>query len=206
MCSDIAERQSTTQAAVIAALAATLIASWGWFYFAQQRTDEQVAMLNERFGHLCKRGVISRSAPLDPERKDADRLNKLDMRFLRDINRAWLNHFEDLFAAATAEAQREILPRGTYARPTMAEKYLGIIRAEAFKVVKDWNDVLTRKAKNILLQGMKDQVPAADLYAMTRRAMSDESSVWTRTAVRTKTTEVYNEARKLYFEEDPIAS
>ncbi|MBI5089635.1 MAG: Rossman fold protein, TIGR00730 family [Actinobacteria bacterium] len=37
--------------------------------------DEQVAMLNERFGHLCKRGVISRSAPLDPERKDADRLD-----------------------------------------------------------------------------------------------------------------------------------
>jgi outer membrane biosynthesis protein TonB len=33
------------QSAVIAALAATLMFSWGWFYFAQKRTDEQVAML-----------------------------------------------------------------------------------------------------------------------------------------------------------------
>jgi uncharacterized protein (TIGR00730 family) len=38
-------------------------------------TDEQIELLNERFGHLCRRGVISRSAPLDPERKDADRLD-----------------------------------------------------------------------------------------------------------------------------------
>jgi uncharacterized protein (TIGR00730 family) len=38
-------------------------------------TDEQIALLNERFGHLCKGGVISRVAPLEPERKDADRLD-----------------------------------------------------------------------------------------------------------------------------------
>jgi uncharacterized protein (TIGR00730 family) len=38
-------------------------------------TDEQIVVLNERFGHLCKRGSISRVAPLDPERKDADRLD-----------------------------------------------------------------------------------------------------------------------------------
>ena len=38
-------------------------------------TDEQVAVLNERFGHLCKRGAISKVAPLDPERKEADRLD-----------------------------------------------------------------------------------------------------------------------------------
>jgi uncharacterized protein (TIGR00730 family) len=37
--------------------------------------DEQIALLNERFGHLCKRGVISKIAPLEPERKDADRLD-----------------------------------------------------------------------------------------------------------------------------------
>lgn len=38
-------------------------------------TDEQVALLNERFGNMCKRGVISKVAPLEPERKDADRLD-----------------------------------------------------------------------------------------------------------------------------------
>jgi uncharacterized protein (TIGR00730 family) len=35
-------------------------------------TDEQLHLLNERFGHLCKRGTISRVDALEPERKDHD--------------------------------------------------------------------------------------------------------------------------------------
>ena len=35
-------------------------------------TDEQLALLNERFGHLCKRGTIARIEALDPERKEHD--------------------------------------------------------------------------------------------------------------------------------------
>jgi uncharacterized protein (TIGR00730 family) len=38
-------------------------------------TEEQLVLLNERFGHLCKRGVISKVQPLEPERKEADRLD-----------------------------------------------------------------------------------------------------------------------------------
>lgn len=33
------------QAVFIGALGVALVASWGWFYFAQQRTDAQLAML-----------------------------------------------------------------------------------------------------------------------------------------------------------------
>lgn len=35
-------------------------------------TDEQLELLNERFGHLCARGGIVRSDVLDPERRDQD--------------------------------------------------------------------------------------------------------------------------------------
>jgi uncharacterized protein (TIGR00730 family) len=35
-------------------------------------TDEQLALLNERFGHLCKRGSIARVDALEPERKEHD--------------------------------------------------------------------------------------------------------------------------------------
>jgi uncharacterized protein (TIGR00730 family) len=37
--------------------------------------DEQLAALNERFGHLCKKGAIQRLEPLDPERRENDRLH-----------------------------------------------------------------------------------------------------------------------------------
>jgi hypothetical protein len=48
MCLRIADGKTGTQTIVIVALAATLLASWGWFYFAQKRTDEQVAMLTSK--------------------------------------------------------------------------------------------------------------------------------------------------------------
>jgi len=41
----------------------------------QPVTDDQLAALNERFGHLCKTGTISRIDPLDPERRERDQLD-----------------------------------------------------------------------------------------------------------------------------------
>jgi uncharacterized protein (TIGR00730 family) len=38
-------------------------------------TAEQLALLNDKFGHLCKTGAIRAVSPLDAERKDADRLD-----------------------------------------------------------------------------------------------------------------------------------
>jgi uncharacterized protein (TIGR00730 family) len=41
----------------------------------QSITDEQLAQLNDRFGHLCKSGTITRLDPLEPERRERDRLD-----------------------------------------------------------------------------------------------------------------------------------
>ena len=38
-------------------------------------TDAQLALLNERFGHLCSTGRIVRATPFEPERKENDRLD-----------------------------------------------------------------------------------------------------------------------------------
>jgi SPP1 gp7 family putative phage head morphogenesis protein len=140
------------------------------------------------------------------KRQDASRLNALGFRFLREHNSAWGGYFEGLFSTATEEAAKEILPRGTFKSPVLPERFLAIIRAEAFKVVKEWNDLLSKRAKNIILQGMKDGLAEAEAFRTAKAAMRDESDRWVRTVVRTKTTEVYNEARKIYFETDPIAS
>jgi uncharacterized protein (TIGR00730 family) len=44
-------------------------------------TDAQIDELNQRFGHLCKRGTIARVGPLEPERKEADRLDLFRVAF-----------------------------------------------------------------------------------------------------------------------------
>jgi uncharacterized protein (TIGR00730 family) len=48
-------------------------------------TDEQIAMLNERFGHLFTNGRLVRAAPFEPERKENDKLDlsRIAFTFLR---------------------------------------------------------------------------------------------------------------------------
>jgi uncharacterized protein (TIGR00730 family) len=41
----------------------------------QGPTDAQLAVLNDRFGHLCSTGRIDRATPFEPERKENDRLD-----------------------------------------------------------------------------------------------------------------------------------
>jgi len=51
----------------------------------QPITDAQLAVLNERFGHLCKSGAITRVEPLEPERRERDRLelHRVGFRFAK---------------------------------------------------------------------------------------------------------------------------
>ena len=47
----------------------------------QAPDDEQLAELNRRFGHLCRRGRIERSEPLAIEMKERDALDLQRIRF-----------------------------------------------------------------------------------------------------------------------------
>jgi hypothetical protein len=47
----------------------------------QAPDDEQLAQLNERFGHLCRRGRIERSEPLSVEVREHDALDLQRIRF-----------------------------------------------------------------------------------------------------------------------------
>jgi hypothetical protein len=42
---------------------------------------EELAALNDRFGHLCRRGRIERSAPLSVEQKEGDAVDLPRLRF-----------------------------------------------------------------------------------------------------------------------------
>ncbi|MBI4996989.1 MAG: AgmX/PglI C-terminal domain-containing protein [Rhodocyclales bacterium] len=74
---------------MIVALAAALMASWGWFYFAQKRSDEQVAMLTSKLAAApAQRGPRTAGDPYRDEavkntlRKHAAEIQKLWIAYL----------------------------------------------------------------------------------------------------------------------------
>lgn len=147
------------------------------------------------------RGMIKNFQP--------DKVNDLQPKFLRDMNVIVKNSFVDLFKDAHNEAQKEILPNSTKKftdSELLPEEFLEIIKAESFKMVGDYAVEVTKRGKNVLMQGMKDGFAEAQILKMMREEMLDTSERWLKTVIRTKTTEVYNAARKTYYETDEIAS
>ncbi len=137
-------------------------------------------------------------------------VNDLQPRHLKDMNMIFKNHFTDLFKASVKEAKVEIYKDVKHFSADedhmLPEDFLRVLQAESFKIVGDYSTDITKKAKNIINQGIKDGVGEGPIVAQLREEMSDYTERWVSTVVRTKTTEIYNDARKSFWDTDPIAA
>lgn len=137
-----------------------------------------------------------------------DKINEIQPSNLRPMNVALRNYFVDLYKQATNQAQKEIFPNEPKKYDIDAllpDEFLDLLRNEAFKMVGDYSTDLTKKAKTILIQAIKDGVGEVAALQLLRSELKVTSDTWTKLVVRTKTTEIYNEARKRYWETDPLA-
>jgi hypothetical protein len=71
-------------------------------------TDQELFLLNSRFGHLCATGDIHRVPALDPERRDNDRVDLPRIAFVFAKHgygelRALIDTLNDLAPVATRE-------------------------------------------------------------------------------------------------------
>lgn len=147
-------------------------------------------------------------------------MNELKPRFQKDMNLIVRRFFIDLFKQSYEQARAELAPdtkkkfiedgkAGQYAEDDepfmMPEEFLQILEAESFKVVGDYTMEVSKKMRNIIVNGLKAGTPNADIVTALRETAQDMSESWLSTVVRTKTTEVYNQARKSYWENDEIA-
>jgi SPP1 gp7 family putative phage head morphogenesis protein len=156
---------------------------------------------NDLITQVREKGFLTRFRP--------EAINDLKPKHLKDMNMVFRNHFTDLFKGAVKGAKDEIYKdvKG-YAKdddPMLPEDFLRVLQAETFKVVGDYTMEITKKAKNILMQGIKDGVAEAEIVGLLRDEMDEYTERWLSTVVRTKTTEIYNDARKSFWDSDPIA-
>lgn len=142
------------------------------------------------------------------KRFNPEQINQLQPRFLKDMNVVFKDYFVSLFHSAYNEAQKEIFPNATKKfsdAELLPEEFLRIVEAEAFKNVGDYSIEVTKKGKNVLLDGIKTGLSESQILKAMKDDMFGSSERWIDTVVRTKTTEIYNSARKTYWETDAIA-
>jgi len=136
------------------------------------------------------------------------KIEKLQAKNLRQMNTTLKNYYVNLFTESLSEAKKEIFPQGDIKKfeiEMLPEEFLELLKVEAFKTVGDYAFEVTKKAKNMVIQGMKDGISEAGILKIIREELLSTSETWVQTVARTKTTEIYNEARKRYWETDPLA-
>lgn len=159
------------------------------------------AISSDLIGQVRDRGILRRFKP--------ELVNEIQPRFLKDLKMVFRNHFKDLFNGAVKGAKAEIYKDVKHFASDddalLPEDFLRILEAESFKVTGDYSTEITKKARNIIMQGIKDGVAESQIISLLRDELDGYTDTWLSTVVRTKTTEIYNDARKSFWDSDPIA-
>jgi len=136
-------------------------------------------------------------------------INKLKVPYQKEMNKVFTNSYTELFHDAFNTAQKELFPNGdknfTDAE-LLPEEFIEIIEIESFTNVGDYSTGLIKKATNALNTGIKNGVSQSVIVADIMKISKAYSSTWVNAVVRTRTNSVYNSARKIYWETDPLAS
>lgn len=140
-------------------------------------------------------------------RFNPERMNSISPRFMKPMKTILTAYLEDVFGISYEQARDELVRVGPkrFEQSLVPEDFLEIIDAESFKIVGDYTTEVTKRAKNVLVDAIKNGVGEGELVKLLRDELTENSDTWIRTLVRTKTTEFYNSARRSYWENDSIA-
>ncbi len=138
-----------------------------------------------------------------------EQIERLKPKFMREMNFLYKKHFSDLFFAAAREAKAELVGQDNIGKyvdsEILPEEFIDIIEAESFNMVKDYASGVLKRAQGIVAEGIKRGVSQAEIVKQVIAANTSLAERHAITMVRTKTTEVYNAARKTYWETDDLA-
>lgn len=165
----------------------------------RQLTKAGQTIFDDLLDQIREKGMLRRFKP--------EQINTLQVRHQKQMNATLKSHLKDLFMESYEDARREIIPSGAkrFAETLVAEDFLRVLESESFKVVGDYTNEITKKAKNLLVDGIKNGTSEGALIKVLREEFDTATDRWLNTVVRTKNTEIYNQGRRAYWEQDEIA-
>lgn len=141
------------------------------------------------------------------KRFNPERIESIKPKFMKPMKAIFAGYLQDIFGESYEQARDELVRVGPkkFEQSLIPEDFIRLIEAESFKLVGDYTTDVTKRAKNLLIDAIKNGVPEGEIVKLLRDELSENTDKWIRTVVRTKTTEFYNSARRSYWENDPIA-
>lgn len=137
-----------------------------------------------------------------------EKIADLKTKYRKELNDALRGHFVSLFrkGVENAKAELRLQEKKFVENDILPEEFENIIRAEAFKLTGDMSEDVRKRVSNKMFEGVKNGLPASEVGESIFSDLKKYTDNQLKTIVHTKTTEVFNAARKTFFDSDPIAS
>lgn len=139
-------------------------------------------------------------------------MNQLTPRFQKPMNLEFKRYLTNLYVDSFNEAQKEMFPdrkeikHFVNTKELLPAEFIEVIEAESFKLVGDYSVNITGKVRNLLTEGIKAGFGERELVRQMKALAAEETDKWLKVVVRTKTNEMFNRARKSFYDNDPEAS
>ena len=137
-----------------------------------------------------------------------ENIQEIRPRYLRDLNQGMFEGMAKIYKSSYEATRKDFFPESEKKftdSEIYPEEFLRIIESDAFKSVGDYSIEVTKKLKNKVMSAIKNGVSESELTAILKEELGSVSEAWLQTFARTKTTEMFNSARKTYYETDEIA-
>lgn len=154
---------------------------------------------SEYISQLRSSGLLDKFQP--------EKINTIQPKYLKQMNFVLKSSLKDFFTDSYKRAQEELLPNvpASFAEALLPNEFLDVLSEESFKTVGDYTNDMTKRARAIIVDAFKNGAAGGELIKVLREELGSASETWLRTVLRTKTTDVYNQARRSYWENDEIA-
>jgi SPP1 gp7 family putative phage head morphogenesis protein len=149
---------------------------------------------------ISNKGLLTKFVP--------QRINELKPLYLKDMKTLFKNSYKTLFKSSQKQAEKELFKNREVkmaADDFLPEELLDLLDAESFAIVGDYANNITKKARAILVDAIKYEISPAQTLELLREEMAGATETWINAVIRTKTTEIYNAARKNYWDNDEFA-
>lgn len=142
---------------------------------------------------------------IEQVRMNPKAISKLQPKYLKSLNAIVKRVYKEMVAKSRVHARNEIFAKQFTDEDKEINYYEDIVENEAFKTVGDYSALMSKNATNMIASGLKNNVAHSEIVKIMRNELKSETEQWINTVVRTKTTEIFNETRKRFFESNEVA-